>query len=118
MKESEEKILQFLYGSESYIDFTGDEDGILHANLTGRGLIDIFKAGYRKKEEDVKKAVKKLKEGCIICGKGLIVGKGRPNKSKICDGCRNAIRNYSTTEITRRLTNKIDKIFGEELTNG
>jgi hypothetical protein len=57
----EAEILQDLY-DEGYVDFTGDEDDLtLHANMTGRGLIDIYKRGYEKALQSQKDKIKEEK---------------------------------------------------------
>ena len=85
----------------------------------------IYKIGATRVDvilsKDVKEAVQKLKEGCIICGKYIIQGgRGRPNKSGLCDKCRNDIAcngyYFKIGKIRESLNKRIDKIFGSKLT--
>jgi len=69
-----------------------------------RGVQEIIK------KQD-KEAVERLKEGCIICGKKLISGKGRHNKSQMCNRCYGLCRS-KITEMRLLNFKKIDKIFG------
>ena len=56
---NEKEIIRYLY-DEGYIDFTRDENEelTLHANTTGKGLIEIFRAGYGKSQKEFAEAVK------------------------------------------------------------
>lgn len=55
--KKEKEILQYLY-DKGFVDFSGDEDEpVLHANVTGRGLIDIFQAGQEKSKDDILKII-------------------------------------------------------------
>ena len=54
---NEKEIIRYLY-DEGYIDFTRDENEelTLHANTTGKGLIEIFRAGYGKSQKELAEA--------------------------------------------------------------
>jgi len=60
MKEetlSEVETLQYLY-EEGLVDFTGDgEDLTLHSDTTGKDLLNIFRAGYKKGKKDIAKEI-------------------------------------------------------------
>ena len=54
---SEVEILQYLY-EQGLVDFTGDEgDLILHSDTTGKDLLNIFRAGYKKGKKDIAKEI-------------------------------------------------------------
>ena len=54
---SEVEILQYLY-EQGLVDFTGDEEDLtLHSDTTGKGLLNIFRAGYKKGKKDIAKEI-------------------------------------------------------------
>jgi len=54
---SEVEILQYLY-EQGLVDFTGDEEDLtLHSDTTGKDLLNIFRAGYKKGKKDIAKEI-------------------------------------------------------------
>ena len=68
--------------------------------------------------EDVKESVQKLKENCFICGKNLKSIRNSPRFNcsiPLCSQCREDMSSKSFGRIQRKLSKKIDKIFGSAL---
>jgi len=87
----------------------------LKAYLKGLGILDVDINNILLviQREDAEH-VKKLKDGCIICGKKVVFGigqRGRPNRSSLCNTCMDRAR-HNINKLRELYFKKIDKIMG------